>query len=337
MERKPAKKGKVFVTGGTGFVGSNVVRVLREKGYPVRLLVRATSKFDRLQGLDFETHVGDILNYDSIEAGMDGCDFCLHLACISSWDDIGSPRMKQVAFEGTRNVLNAAKKLIIRFVFVSSAAAVDGSFKPMINDETARFTLHGSRCSYSIAKHEAEAIVLKEAANMPAGAVIVNPGEIYGPDDHAFITAGNIRDMAKDWPVLACTGGTAIVHVDSIARGIIGAMEKGHSGERYILGGPNLTIPELAKTVRKVTRRKVPILTFPGVLALMLVRMLAFLHLPSPVHPALMEYACRYWFVDDVKARLELGYGSAEEGYKYQDAEEIIASVVGWLEEAGHI
>src|SRR4051812_45269904 len=122
---------KVFVTGGNGFIGSVVVRTLIAEGHTVRCLLRKTSKTDRIDGLAYERAEGDVRDAASIKAGMAGCDAALHLASLSSWNDIDSPLMDEVVEGGTRNVLDAAKAQGgTRVVFVSSILAVNASETP---------------------------------------------------------------------------------------------------------------------------------------------------------------------------------------------------------------
>src|SRR5262245_2177336 len=101
---------KFFITGGNGFIGSVVVRELIARGHQARCLMRETSKADRIADLPFERWSGDVRDLASLEAGMKGCDGVLHLASLSSWQDIHSPQMREVVLDGTKNVLAAAEK-----------------------------------------------------------------------------------------------------------------------------------------------------------------------------------------------------------------------------------
>ncbi|MEC9390108.1 MAG: NAD-dependent epimerase/dehydratase family protein, partial [Myxococcota bacterium] len=194
---------KVFVTGGNGFIGSRVVRQLHAQGHQVRCLVRETSKTHRIDMVPFERHIGDVRDVDSLVAGMEGCDGVIHLASISSWDQIRSPIMRVVVIDGTRNVLEAATRAGgLRTVFVSTCAAINGTTEPTVLDENAKFTLDPKTYIYAAAKHEAEQICAKFAADgLPV--VTVNPCEVYGPEDEELITASYLLDALKDWPVMS--------------------------------------------------------------------------------------------------------------------------------------
>ncbi len=320
---------KVFVTGGNGFIGSRVVRQLHAQGHEIRCLVRETSKTHRIDMVPFERHVGDVRDVDSLVAGMAGCDGVIHLASISSWDQIRSPVMRIVVVDGTRNVLEAAKRSgSLRTVFVSSVAAINGTVEPEVLDETASFTLDPKTYIYAGAKHEAEAICAEFAADgLPV--ITVNPCEVYGPEDEDLITASYLLDALKDWPVMSLYGGTAVAHVEDIANGIIGALEKGRGGERYILGGENLFVREvMEKTLKAGGQEGKYILQLPNGITKAVIKGLAKLRLPTPVIPDIVDYGSLFWFVDCSKARQELGY-------TYRPADETIADVVGWLIESG--
>ena len=237
---------RIFVTGGNGFIGSVVVRKLLQARYEVRCLLRPTSRTERIDGLPLERVRGDVRDADSLRKGMTDCQATIHLAGVSSWDEIDSPALKQVVEDGTRNVLQAAVDLPAhRVIFVSSVAAVNGSDKPEVFNESSEFTLADPELKYAHAKRNAE-IQCRKALAQGVPVVIVNPAEVYGPSDTAFVTAGNLVNFTRSKPVLVCSGGTSVAYVDDVAAGIVAALAKGRPGERYILAGENLTIRDLA-------------------------------------------------------------------------------------------
>ncbi len=321
---------KFFVTGGNGFIGSVVVRRLVEQGHTVRCLMRASSNADRISDLPFERWTGDVRDYASLEAGIKGCDGVLHLASLSSWNDIHSPAMREVVLDGTKNVLAAAEANgRVKTVFVSSILATGGTEEPRIYDEQAQFDIDPKELTYSNYKLEAEKLC-KDAVERGLHVVIVNPCEVYGPNDTGMITAKNLIDFAKSWPVLVCKGGTAVVHVDDVAQGIIAGFERGRSGERYILGGDNLTIRELATLTTDILGQKKPTLTFPNGFIRGLTKVATAIKLPLPYEPAVIPYATKYWFIDNRKAKTELGV-------EFRPAREVLSPTIAWLKQAGHI
>lgn len=324
---------KVFVTGGNGFIGSVVVRTLIAQGHSVRCLVRKTSKTDRIDGLAWERVEGDVRDAASLKAGLNGCDGAIHLASLSSWNDIDSPLMDEVVEQGTRNLLDAALSFPLsqrpKVVFVSSILAVNGSTEPRPFDEAVPFQLPLGSLNYSRCKLAAEAMCRKAASDgLPV--VVVNPGEVYGPEDRDLITACNLIDFAKSNPVLVCNGGTAVVYVDDVALGIVRALEKGRSGERYILGGDNLSVQQLAGLALELLGQKKTVVRVPNVLLKGITAVATRLRIPLPYNPHVIPYATKYWFMDSRKAQRELGI-------KFRSARDTLAPTLQWLKESGRI
>jgi dihydroflavonol-4-reductase len=257
-------KHRIFVTGGNGFVGSHVVRQLIQRDYEVVCLLRKSSRTERIDNLPLIRVFGDVRNLESVEQGMKGCEGVIHLASLSSWKDIQSDLMPEVVVKGSQNVLNCAQKLgPIRTVFVSSCTAVNGTDVPSLLHEGSPFTLPKTKTfAYAHAKKKVEEYCF-EMSKMGLPVIIVNPAEVYGPHDLDRVTSANLIDFAASNPILVCSGGTGIVHVDDVASGIIRAYEKGIQGERYILSSENLTIRELADITLQILDQKKRLLLFP--------------------------------------------------------------------------
>src|SRR6266542_3324876 len=319
---------RVFVTGGNGFIGSVVVRKLVSRGHAVRCLVRATSKTQRIDDLGVERVIGDVRDAGALASGMTGCDAVIHLAGFSSWNDLNSPLMDEVVVGGTRNVLRAARQAgWLRTVVVSTSVAVNGTLEPAVHDEARILQPPVGGFVYSRAKASAEDVCRAAAADgLPV--VIVNPGEVFGPNDIDLITACNLVDFARSSPVLVCNGGTSVVHVDDVAEGVVAALERGRPGERYILAGENLTIRQLAELTLNLLGQRKPIISVPNGLLRGLAAIGTALHLPLPFNPAVLPYATLYWFVDNTRARTELGVS-------FRSARETLAPTLAWLAERG--
>ena len=322
---------KTLVTGGTGFIGHRVVRRLLENGQAVRCLIRATSRMERLEGLSVERVVGDLRDADSLSRAAEGCNAIVHLGGISAWSEIASPDMFPVVVEGTKHLLSAAEEQgVARIVYVSSAAAMGPSRVAEPRDESAPFVERDiAGMVYVQAKREAERLCW-EAAHRGLEVVVVRLAEVYGPDDRDFITAGNLVGLLKSSPVLVCAGGTSVIHVEDAAFGIIRALERGRSGETYLLGGDNVSHRELARLLLKLTKRRAFIVTVPGSLLRFGAAAATFCRLPFPIPPAVVPYATPYWYIDNRKAQRELGL-------QFRSAQQTLAETLAWLQSIGKL
>jgi dihydroflavonol-4-reductase len=315
---------RVFLTGANGFIGSAVARALVTSGHEIVCLLRETSQLDRIASLPFTRVLGDVRDVHSVRNGMRDSTCTIHLAAPGAWEQDDPALLRAVVEEGTRHVLDAAaERPGHRVVVVSSTAAVAASSRPIVFDERTPFAIPDSTLHYAIAKHRAEGIA-REAFTRGVPVVIVNPAEVYGPGDTALITAGNLIDFATSTPVLVCRGGTCVVHVDDVAEGIVAAMERGRPGERYILGGENLTVRQLAELVLVLVGRRATIVELPNGLVRFVTRLAVRLHLPLPYNPHVVPYATQYWFADSAKAQRELGI-------RFRSARETIAATLDWL------
>jgi len=323
---------RVFITGGNGFIGSVVARELAMRGHELVLLLRARARTERLAGLAYRRVDGDVRELETLRNGMAGCDAVIHLACTSSWDGIDCPEMKAVVLDGTANVLTAAgrQQRIPRVVFISSVAAIGATKHPTPLDESFAYNLaRRSDLAYSLYKHRAEGLCFQAAA---AGrpVVIVNPAEVYGPNDTNLVTAGNVLDFAKSSPVLVCHGGTSVAYVDDVALAIVRALERGRSGHRYILGGPNVTWRELAETTLDILGRTKRIVALPNIMIRGFTRVATAAKLKLPYNPKVIPYATRYWFVRSDKATRELGVD-------FRPLRASLEPTLAWLHRAGHL
>jgi len=321
---------RVLVTGASGFIGSAVVRRLAERGHDVRCLLRRTSDSGRIDDLPFEVAYGDLLQPRTLDAAVRDCEAVIHLASVSNWLHIHSGEVVSLGLGGTEAVLNAAVAGgCRRFLFVSSAASLGGESRPVVRNEQDRPAPGIERLAYAHMKLRAEALC-RAAAGDRLDVVIVNPSEVYGAGDRDLVTAGNLVDFAQGPVTLVCDGGTGVVHLDDVATGIVGALERGRAGERYLLSSENLTNREIAALVLELVGRRHPILSCPRSVVRSLGWLGATLGVPLPFNPAMAPYATRYWFVDGGKARRELGL-------RFRSARDAISDAVGWLQSEGRI
>lgn len=301
-----------FITGGSGFVGANLVQALNERAIEARVLLRPTSSRRALQGLTYETVAGDILDDpNNLAQAMDGCEWVFHVAAVADYWRQKHERIYHVNVEGTRNVLNAAKIAgVRRFVFTSSLAAMgihDGEGQML--DETHAFNLPPKRFPYGHSKWLAEQDV-REACRPDFETVIVNPSIVLGPRDVNQISGSMIVQAARGRLRFRLPGGSNFIDVADVAVGHIAAAKVGRPGERYILGAHNLTYEEATPIICEVVGRKPPQLRVPTWIlppAAAIVRVArAVMGNAIPFDDKQVQLMDKFLFADTRKARDEL-------------------------------
>ena len=254
---------RALVTGGTGFMGANLVEALAAAGHTPRVLRRNSSRLDALAGLSYEDAVGDILDPPSLLAAMDGCDWVFHVAAVSDYWRQGIDWLYQVNVEGTRKVLQAARESgVKRLVYTSSVAALGVPENGEVMDESHQFNISPRRFPYGHSKHLAEQVV-QEAVQAGLEAVIVNPAVVIGARDLNKISGSIVIEVARGLVRFYLPGGVNYVAIEDVVAGQIAAAEHGRVGERYILGAENLTHREAIATIVEVTHAPRPLFNFP--------------------------------------------------------------------------
>jgi dihydroflavonol-4-reductase len=259
-----------FVTGATGFLGSHVARVLAEQGAELRLLVRPASDLRNIEDLNADRVVGDLRDAASIEKALAGCDVVFHVAAdYRLW--VRDPEaMYRSNVEGTRSLLEAARKQGVRRVVYTSSVATMGftSARGSVADETSPVGLDDMIGHYKRSKFMAEQIAI-EAARSGGDVVIVNPTTPVGERDIKPTPTGRIvvDFLKRKFPAYVETG-LNLVDATECARGHVQALEKGRSGERYILGGENLTLKQILDRLAAITGLSSPALKLPYIFAL---------------------------------------------------------------------
>ncbi len=262
-----------FVTGATGFVGSHVAAALAEQGADLRLLVRAKSDLRNLQGLKADQVVGDLRDPASIEKAVAGCEVVFHVAADYRLWVRDPEQMYQANVEGTRAILEAARKNgVRRVVYTSSVAtmgfAANGNGNGYPADEASPVSLANMIGHYKRSKFMAEQVAL-EAGRSGLDIVVVNPTTPVGEQDIKPTPTGRIvlDFLKKKFPAYVDTG-LNLVDVRECARGHLMALEKGKLGERYILGGENLTLKQILDKLAAITGLPSPTIRVPYFVAL---------------------------------------------------------------------
>jgi dihydroflavonol-4-reductase len=263
-----------FVTGATGFLGSHVARVLAEQGADLRLLVRASSDLRNIEGLNADRVIGDLRDGPSISKALSGCDVVFHVAADYRLWVRDPEQMHWSNVEGTRYLLWAAQKQGVRRVVYTSSVATMGfisnssSDHGQVADEQSPVSLEDMIGHYKRSKFMAEEIAI-EAARSGGDVVIVNPTTPIGERDIKPTPTGRIvvDFLKRKFPAYVETG-LNLVDATECARGHVQALEKGRSGERYILGGENLTLKQILDRLAAITGLKSPTVKLPYFFAL---------------------------------------------------------------------
>jgi dihydroflavonol-4-reductase len=251
---------KIFVTGGTGFIGGELVRQLRERGDEVVCLVRSPEKGAKLTELGCELIAGDLGDERAIRRGMEGCDAVIHAAAVYEVGIPASerPAMREANVGGTERVLGAALEAKIAKVAYVSTVGVFGNTDGRIVDESYEHPAKDFTSAYEETKWEAHQVA-KRLIGEGLPCVIVQPGGVYGPGDTSSI--GRLLDqfLAGKMPLVPFPElGICLTHVEDIAGGMVLALDKGTPGEAYVISGPAATIREALGVVAKLTGRKAP-------------------------------------------------------------------------------
>ena len=259
---------KVFLTGATGFVGHHVARALAAQGADLRLLVRRTSNLKNLEGIAGDTFVGDLLEPETLRAGLSGCDAVMHVAAdYSLW--IPDPTtMYRANVEGTRELLRMARESgIRRVVYTSSVATMRFRTDGLVINEDTPVSLSDMVGHYKRSKFLAEQEAIT-AANAGQQVIILNPTTPIGPNDAKPTPTGRIfvDFLNKKFPAYVDTG-LNLVDVSEVARTHVAALQAGKPGRRYILGGENLTLKQILDKMSAITGIPSPTVKIPFAVA----------------------------------------------------------------------
>lgn len=326
---------KTLITGGTGFVGSAVLRALLGAGREVRALIRAGSDRRNLQGLDAEICIGDLTDAASLKQAVAGCDSLYHVAAdYRLW--IPDPeQMYRTNVEGTRNLLRcAAEAGAERIVYTSSVAALGLSTDGSPADETTPIHPGDKIGHYKKSKYQAEQVVLSLVREQGLPVVIVNPSTPIGPRDIKPTPTGRIilDTLNGRMPAYVDTG-LNIAHVDDVAAGHLLAFEKGAAGERYILGGEDMSLKEILAAACAVAGLRAPRIRLPhnAVLpvAWLMERWAGITGREPMATVDAVRMSKRNMYFSSRKARENLGYRS-------RPAAEAIADAVFWFNDNGY-
>ncbi len=301
-----------LVTGGTGFIGSNLVEGLIAQGINVRVIRRKGSRLTALEGLEYEAVTVDINGSEAaLEDAVHGCDWVFHAAAVSDYWRHSTEVLYRVNVEGTRSLIAAAlKQGVKRFIYTSSIIALGVPRPGGLLNESSQFNLSPSRFPYAHSKHLAELAVL-EAASHGLPSVILNLPIVIGPRDVNQVSGSIIIEAARGRLRFFFPGGSNFIAVDDVVAGHIAAAVRDQAESRYVLAGENLTYTEAIEHVCRLVGRPRPSFTLPaGALPLIAAGVAigrAVLGNRIPIDPNQVRMSGQLLFVDGRKAREELG------------------------------
>ncbi len=326
----------VLVTGAAGFVGSAVVRALLSQGAAVRAFMRPTSDAGNLDGLAVERALGDLRDRRSVDRAIKGCEAVFHVAAdYRLW--VPEPKeMFDNNVNGTRNVMEAAGEAgITRIVYTSSVATLGLPCDDGAADEDTPATQDDMIGPYKQSKFAAEALVRTMIAERGLPAVIVHPSTPIGPWDRRPTPTGQIIVEAASghMPAYVDTG-LNMVHVDDVAEGHILALKHGKPGERFILGGDNLTLKQILTQIAEVTGRPAPRIQVPHNVVMPIAALAEMWGRISNREP--------FVTLDGVRlARKKMFFTSARAmrrlGYRPRPASDAIVDAIDWFNRHGYL
>jgi nucleoside-diphosphate-sugar epimerase len=248
------------VTGGTGFIGGETVRQLRDRGDDVVCLVRNPDRGQKLAEMGCELVSGDLADTEAISSGMDGCDAAIHAAAVYEVGipDSQRPAMYAANVTGTENVLRCALDAqLSKVVYISTVGAFGNTHREVV-DESYRHPGDSFTSYYEETKvlaHRIAERMIEEG--LPC--TIVQPGGVYGPGDTSQVADLLDQFLAGRMPLLPFPElGICLAHVEDVAAGIVLALDKGSSGEAYVLSGPVTTMRDAIEVVAELTGRRAP-------------------------------------------------------------------------------
>ncbi len=326
---------KALVTGATGFVGSHLTRMFIERGGRARVLYRSEKKLRILDGLEVEAIAGDLDDINLLEAACADCDVVFHVAAKADyWKDDDRDALWRINVDGTRNLLTAAKSAgVRRFIFTSSASTIGIRPGDEPADESDAFNLAPDRFWYAWTKLKAEEVVAEFVAG-GMDIVTLNPTVIIGPGDLNAISGSFILETARwQWLAPMSSGGLAVIDARDVARAHLNAVERGRSGERYILNTVNLTYRQWFQMIAQVCGVRAPAFAMPDRLlepTARVIELLRALGIQTPMDANQTRLGGAHVYFDGGKARRVLFAPRI-------DIETSLRDAFDWYEQNGYI
>lgn len=308
----------ILITGSTGFLGKRLVETLLAGRSEARLRLLCRGAGPEIQSERIEIVRGDIVDRESVAAAAEGCERIYHLAGVVERSPVNPWSQYRVHVEGTRNVCEAMIRHGVRkAVLVSSSGTFAVGPEPVEHDESFPYVQDVVwEWPYYLSKIYAEKAALWYVEHRKLPIVIVNPSLLLGPGDERLSSTGDVKLFLEGQITVIPTGGLNLVDVRDAARGVVSAMEKGRVGERYLLGGANMSFHEWIRRTARVSGSPAPKLMVPESVSLFGARVLRKL---APLAGKRFEMddcsikmSSLFWYCNSGKARRELGFSARD-------------------------
>jgi dihydroflavonol-4-reductase len=326
---------RALVTGATGFVGAAVARALIQHGWEVRALARKGSDRRNVQHLALEVVEGDLADKASLDRALAACQALFHVAADYRLGAFDPRQLYQTNVEGTRNILESARAAgVERVIYTSSVATVGIPKDGSPGSEDTPVSVMDMIGHYKRSKFLAEQVV-RDAALAGTSVVIVNPSTPIGPGDIKPTPTGQmVLDAAAGRTPAYVDTGLNVVHVDDVANGHLLAFHRGRPGERYILGGEDLTLREILVEIAQIVGRKPPRVRLPTSVVLPIAyvaeAVARMTGRPGRITVEGVRMARKRMFFSSDKAKRELGY-------TWRPPTEALRDAIGWLRDQGSL
>jgi farnesol dehydrogenase len=322
---------KVFVTGATGFIGSNLAMALAEEGNIVHAIYRSKTKTENIFHENIKWFPGDILDTESLKTAMLGCGQVYHVAAYAASSETNPGDFTKFNVQGTINVIDMASQIgINNITFTSSAGVLGPSINGQVTEKSVSPLPHFT--GYERSKAEAERII-KDRVKKGMRIVIVSPTRVFGPgvlNESNSVTKIIRQYINGKWHILPGNGESIgnYVYIDDVVNGHILAMQKGKAGEKYILAGENVSYNSFFQTMDKITGKKQYLFKLPLSLMLTVAYFFIFLQKLIKLKPLITPHLVRKynynWVVSCNKAESELEY-------KFSNFEPAVQKTINWL------
>ena len=320
---------KILITGGTGFLGTHIVRQMLDAGEK-NLRVMASSVPEWMTDAGVEAAAGSVTNPKDVKAAVKNVSAILHLAGKVSRDNEDAAAMNKVHVEGTRVLCEAAKESGVQtMLLASSSGTIAVSEDEQIFDETFPQPVDVfSRWAYYASKYYQERAALENFDGDGRKLVILNPSLLLGPDDERLSSTKPVLDFLGRKIPYTPSGGLNFVDARDAASAFVSALEKGKHQEKYLLGAANMTFPQFFGRLERLSGVSAPMLKVPKKLAMagstMIESVFKNWGKASPVASKEVEQAEYFWYFDSSKAEQELGFAP-------RDPQETLQDTIGYL------